>query len=202
MNDHHNIAGNHYNKYETGNPIAKWMTLQFKASLIELVQISKAKTIHELGCGEGYLTQHIYKTISPEKIRASDFSHEVVEIAKEMNAHLPIKFSAKSVYDITLDDLEELIICCEVMEHLEQPEQALAKIHSLKPSYLILSVPREPLWRLLNMARFKYWSQLGNTPGHIQHWSKTRFLSLVSKYFDIKEVRSPIPWTMCLCVPK
>jgi hypothetical protein len=30
-------------------------------------------------------------------------------------------------------------------------------------------VPREPIWRIGNMARGRYLGDLGNTPGHIQH---------------------------------
>ena len=37
------------------------------------------------------------------------------------------------------------------------------------------------------------------TPGHIQNWSQSQFLSLVSRYFEVLEVRSPVPWTMLLC---
>ena len=37
---------------------------------------------------------------------------------------------------------------------------------------LLVSVPREPLWRGLNMARGAYMRDLGNTPGHVNHWSK------------------------------
>ncbi|WP_207642472.1 hypothetical protein, partial [Desulfosporosinus sp. I2] len=66
-------------------------------------------------------------------------------------------------------------------------------------NHIILSVPREPLWRILNLARGKYIPDLGNTPGHIQHWSKKSFLRLVNRYFDVLEVKSPLPWTMVLC---
>jgi len=152
-------------------------------------------------CGEGYLANHIYNHCQPARFRASDYSAEVIQLAQEYNQTLPIEFSSKSIYDLTPDDSAELIICCEVMEHLEYPEQALSKLQALAPSQLILSVPREPLWRILNMARFKYWSDLGNTPGHLQNWSQRQFLKLVSEYFQINHIRSPYPWTMCLCSP-
>ena len=64
---------------------------------------------------------------------------------------------------------------------------------------LIISVPREPLWRILNMARCKYLSDFGNTPGHLQHWSKGGITALVQRYFEVVEVLSPLPWTMIHC---
>jgi len=60
-------------------------------------------------------------------------------------------------------------------------------------------VPREPIWRILNMARGKYWRALGNTPGHLQHWSRSGILGLLAEHFEIVEVRTPLPWTMVLC---
>ncbi|MBZ9922623.1 class I SAM-dependent methyltransferase, partial [Mesorhizobium sp. BR1-1-7] len=96
-------------------------------------------------------------------------------------------------------DGADLIVCCEVMEHLEEPQKALQALQRIARSDLILSVPREPLWRALNLARGKYVSALGNTPGHLQHWSQRGFISLVSQFFEVVEVLSPLPWTMLHC---
>ena len=65
--------------------------------------------------------------------------------------------------------------------------------------WLILSVPREPLWRALNLARLSYVGALGNTPGHLNHWSKREFLRFVGDGLEVVEARSPLPWTMALC---
>jgi hypothetical protein len=64
--------------------------------------------------------------------------------------------------------------------------------------HLLVSVPREPLWRALNMARGAYLRDLGNTPGHVNHWTKRGFTSLLSRHGDVIEARSPFPWTMLL----
>jgi hypothetical protein len=48
------------------------------------------------------------------------------------------------------------------------------------------------------MARGAYWSELGNTPGHLNHWSRRSFVSLLSRHGTVVEVRSPFPWTMLL----
>lgn len=61
------------------------------------------------------------------------------------------------------------------------------------------SVPREPMWRVLEMARGKYPGALGNTPGHVNHWGRASFLELIARRFDVLQTRSPLPWTMVLC---
>jgi len=111
-------------------------------------------------------------------------------------------FITRSIYDLDpQEDRADLVVCCEVLEHLEDPEKALQVLRSISGTRLILSVPLEPVWRMLNMARGKYWNEWGNTPGHIQHWSRQEFIGLVEKYFRVIEVRSPLPWTMVLCHP-
>jgi hypothetical protein len=85
------------------------------------------------------------------------------------------------------------------LEHVPDPERALAVLAALARPHLIVSVPREPLWRVLNLARGRYWRDLGNTPGHLQHWSTLAFLDLLQDHLEVLELRTPLPWTMALC---
>jgi hypothetical protein len=48
------------------------------------------------------------------------------------------------------------------------------------------------------MARGAYVRDFGNTPGHLNHWSRRSFVSLLSGYGEVTETRSPFPWTMLL----
>jgi len=86
----------------------------------------------------------------------------------------------------------------EVLEHVPDPEHTLSEMARCAQRHLLVSVPREPLWRMLNMARGAYWSDLGNTPGHLNHWSRRSFVGLLSRYGKVSEARSPFPWTMLL----
>lgn len=194
-------VGNTYDKYNSRNPIVRRLMSGFDSALSELVMQARPQSIHEVGCGEGFWTlKWLEKGLAA---RGSDFSEHVIDIARanarERNQS-PEIFNKRSIYDLKInEDAAHLIVCCEVLEHLEDPEQALEVLRSLAQPYVILSVPREPLWRFLNMMRGKYWTDLGNTPGHIQHWSKSKFESLISRHFDILAIRSPTPWTMLLC---
>jgi len=96
-------------------------------------------------------------------------------------------------------DAAELIVCCEVLEHLGDPDAALSVVASLAAPWAIVSVPREPLWRALNIARLKYVGALGNTPGHLNHWSRQSFLDFLGKRLEVVDARAPLPWTMALC---
>ena len=92
----------------------------------------------------------------------------------------------------------DLAAAIEVLEHVPDPERVLAEMTRVAAGHLLVSVPREPLWRALNVARGAYLRDLGNTPGHVNHWSKRSFVALLGGYGEVVELRSPFPWTMLL----
>jgi len=195
------VVGNAYDKYGSRNPIVRRIMFGFESALSDLVAEASPRTIHEIGCGEGI---HTLQWAAEEyDVRGSDFSSKIIGIAREnalAQGMSPDIFKTLSIYDLRSGiDSADLLVCCEVLEHLEFPEKALEALREVAESGVILTVPREPLWRALNLMRGKYVANLGNTPGHIQHWSTSGFMRLVSRYFSIDEVRTPIPWTMLLC---
>jgi 2-polyprenyl-3-methyl-5-hydroxy-6-metoxy-1,4-benzoquinol methylase len=198
------VVGNTFDKYGSTNPIVKKIMQGFESSLSGLVDRADAKTIHEVGCGEGHWCLTWLR--EGRHARGSDFSRQVIELAKQnaASAGLPGDvFEQKSIYDLTPEsDKSDLVVCCEVFEHLEHPEAGLDVLHMITAQHLIISVPREPVWCALNLARGHYLSTWGNTPGHIQHWSAKGFQKFVSRRFDIIEIRKPLPWTMLFCKPK
>jgi 2-polyprenyl-3-methyl-5-hydroxy-6-metoxy-1,4-benzoquinol methylase len=193
-------GGNHYPKYTVRNPIARRLVDGFLAALAELARRSGARRVHEIGCGEGFLSTMLAQ--SGLAVRGSDVSPAAVASARRRAAALglPVTFRVADLYDLTPPaDGAELVVCCEVLEHLTDPDRALGVLARLAQPNLIVSVPREPLWRMLNLARCRYWRALGNTPGHLQHWSTQSFLALLEAHVEIREVRTPLPWTMALC---
>lgn len=194
-------AGNYYDKYNTRNPVARALMQGFLRSFMGLAELAKpAGTALEVGCGEGELSMRLAR--AGWTVQGCDIAEEAVEEARRRSAAagLAIPFQALDVLQAgDAYEPSDLVVCCEVMEHLEEPEAALGILAGLSRRYLLLSVPREPVWRMLNMARGRYWSDLGNTPGHIQHWSRKSYLALLERHLDIVAVRSPLPWTLALC---
>ncbi|MGE4422241.1 MAG: class I SAM-dependent methyltransferase [Pseudodesulfovibrio sp.] len=191
------VVGNVEKKYASNNPVFKYVMSNFLNIFDEFVQLTGATSALEVGCGEGELSTRMIGM--GLEVRAYDFSTMIIETAKAAHADKGIQFGVKSIYDLEACDKAPLIACCEVLEHLEDPVLGLESIRNATEEWVILTVPREPLWSLLNVLRGKYLGSWGNTPGHIQHWSKRGFLSMVSDYFTIIRVKSPLPWTMCLC---
>lgn len=198
------VAGNFFNKYATANPVYRRLMNGFLAQVEDFVRMTGCTNIYEAGCGEGYLAYSLANRIPGLSIRGSDFSEAVIEKARLVaNASsFDLSFEVRDIYSLSAERPADLVICCEVLEHLEHPEAALQEIANLARKAVILSVPREPIWRVLNFCRGKYMLSLGNTPGHLNHWSPKSFQAMVEKYLTVENVELPLPWIMLLCRPK
>jgi SAM-dependent methyltransferase len=140
-----------------------------------------------------------------EKTRKGrDLKYKIDREIEMAQSNIPFaKCIVASAYDLPFSNSEfDLVICCEVLEHLHDPDLALREIRRVTAKYCILSVPNEPIWRLLNMARGAYIPDLGNTPGHINHWTCKSFQLYVDRYFQILETIRPLPWVGLFCCPK
>jgi 2-polyprenyl-3-methyl-5-hydroxy-6-metoxy-1,4-benzoquinol methylase len=193
-------GGNVYDKYASRHPIERRLVGGFLERLDRLVERSGATDVHEVGCGEGELAQRLARR--GLRVRGSDASAEVIAEARSRAsaAGFEIAFDARPIEDLDpARDAAELIVCCEVLEHVRDPDRALDVLERLARPWLLLSVPREPLWRVLNLMRLRYLGAAGNTPGHLNHWSRRGFAELLDGRLEVVELHSPLPWTMALC---
>ena len=190
------VIGNVEDKANLKNPIGARLVENFDKTLFELIESVAPKSIHEVGCGEGRLTLKLANQYGC-RVRGTEISESLVSALKTHENEF-LSFEAKNIYELEKSvDHADLVVCCEVMEHLDDPSRALEVLRSLGARKYILSVPCEPMWRVLNMLRFKYIRDLGNTPGHLQHWSSKGFAQLLtSKGFKVERIEKPLPWTM------
>ncbi|MFC1512839.1 class I SAM-dependent methyltransferase [Thermodesulfobacteriota bacterium] len=197
------VVGNVYDKQTTQNPIAKWLVKNFDQCFLDLIAPLNPDNVLEVGCGEGRLTKLLLERTTAS-IRSMDVSDAVLQIATESLVSDRVRLENKSIYDLDerVEPGVDLVVCCEVLEHLQDPRQGLEKLQAVANPYCLLSVPSEPIWRILNMMRGAYWRELGNTPGHIQHWNRKEFIGMVSDFFHVEEVKEPLPWIMTLCRSK
>jgi len=184
-------------KYENTSFIAKRLVDSYFKSVIKLMaQTENVMTGHEIGIGEGFSTMRLSRMIS--ELTASEYVDDLVIKAQKNNPNLEI--FKESVYELKYEEnAVDIVFLLEVLEHLDFPEIALKQLRKVSSRYLILGVPNEPLWRILNFMRFKYMKDFGNTPGHLNHWSKKSLIKLVEKHYGkVIAVETPIPWTIVL----
>jgi ubiquinone/menaquinone biosynthesis C-methylase UbiE len=192
-------TGNTYDKYGSTNPVVRRLMAGFERTLDELFTRAAPASVLDVGCGEGILTEQWAERIAPGRIVGIDL--EDPKLANEWTRRQcpNLTFTAMEVERLQFaDDEFELVAATEVLEHVSDPERALAEMARVASGHLLVSVPHEPLWRVLNVARGAYLRELGNTPGHLNHWTRRSFVSLLGRYGDVVETRAPFPWTMLL----
>jgi len=171
----------------------------FERTLDELFTMASPSTILDVGCGEGVLTEQWADRIAPGRIVGIDLEDPKLAAEWAGRQRPNLTFATMEVERLEFGDSEfDLVAATEVLEHVTDPERALAEMARVARGHLLVSVPHEPLWRALNMARGAYLSALGNTPGHLNHWTRRSFVRLLGRHGEVIEVRSPFPWTMLL----
>ncbi|MGV9003612.1 class I SAM-dependent methyltransferase [Flavobacterium sp.] len=184
-------------KYEDTSAISKYLVdSYFKAVQRLIAKANNITNAHEIGSGEGRSTMRLNKMVP--NLTASEYVDDLVTLAKKNNPENTV--FQESVYNLEYgNDSVDLVFLLEVLEHLDYPEAALEEIKRVSKKYLILGVPREPIWCFLNMCRLKYLKDFGNTPGHLNHWSKKGLIKQIeAKFGKVIAVESPLPWTIVL----
>jgi 2-polyprenyl-3-methyl-5-hydroxy-6-metoxy-1,4-benzoquinol methylase len=192
------VTGNTYDKYGSTNPVVKRLMAKFESTLEELFTMAHPESLLDVGCGEGVLT-HQWAPRIDGRVVGIDLDDPALhaEWAKRQAPNLEYKVMKAENLPFG-DDEFDTATAIEVLEHVPDPEHTVAEMARVAKRWLLVSVPREPLWRGLNMARGAYLKDLGNTPGHLNHWSKRSFVQLLSRHGEVVEARSPFPWTMLL----
>ena len=192
------VTGNTYDKYGSNNPVVKRLMAGFERTLAELFRQAGPRSLLDVGCGEGVLTQQWAQRLAG-RVVGIDLEDPVIQAEWEKRRAPNLEYRVMKAENLPFTDGEFDMACAiEVLEHVPDPAHTVAEMARVAKRWILVSVPREPLWRGLNMARGAYLRDLGNTPGHLNHWSKRSFVSLLSRHGEVVEARSPFPWTMLL----
>jgi SAM-dependent methyltransferase len=194
------VTGNTYDKYGSTNPVVRRLMARFEGTLEELFTQADPQSLLDVGCGEAVLThQWALKLGDNRRVVGIDLDDPSLHAEWAKRTAPNLEYRVMKAENLPFADGEfDLASAIEVLEHVPDPEHTVAEMARVAKRWLLVSVPREPLWRGLNMARGAYWKDLGNTPGHVNHWSKRSFVALLSRHGEVVQARSPFPWTMLL----
>lgn len=194
-------------KYNTMNPVKQYLIKGYKERLYEFVESEKPKQVLDLGCGEGIIIKYLKSKNSNYEFRGIDFSKEAINKAKRLNPYA--SFLVRDLYNLDESIIKknyDIVLWLEVMEHLEHPEKVLREINKLKFEKLIISVPWEPIFRLVVLlGNFYSWDKiknLGRNKNHVQHFNKQKLKNLLKKFFKIQEMVYQFPWIFVVARPR
>jgi 2-polyprenyl-3-methyl-5-hydroxy-6-metoxy-1,4-benzoquinol methylase len=193
------VTGNTYDKYGSTNPVVRRLMATFERTLDELFVTADAQSLLDVGCGEAVLTHKWAQRLQPRRVVGIDLEDAPIQAEWAKRQAPNLEYRIMKAENLPFADGEfDAAAAIEVLEHVPDPEHTVAEMARVAGRHLLVSVPREPLWRGLNMARGAYLKDFGNTPGHLNHWSKRSFVALLSRHGEVVEARSPFPWTMLL----
>ena len=193
------VTGNTYDKYGSTNPIVRRLMAGFERALDELFEQAAPQSLLDVGCGEGVLTHRWAQRLGDRRVVGIDLDDPGLHALWEGRRAPNLEYRVMKAENLPFGDGEfDVGAAIEVLEHVPDPDHTVAEMARVASGHLLVSVPREPLWRGLNLARGAYLKDLGNTPGHLNHWSKRSFVALLSRYGAVVQTRTPFPWTMLL----
>jgi SAM-dependent methyltransferase len=194
------VTGTTFDKYGSTNPVVRRLMAGFEGTLEELFTQADPQSLLDVGCGEGVLTHQWAQRLGDERrVVGIDLDDPALHAEWAKRTAPNLEYRVMKAENLPFADREfDAATAIEVLEHVPDAEHTVAEMARVAKRWLLVSVPREPLWRGLNMARGAYWKDLGNTPGHVNHWSKRSFVALLSRHGDVVQARSPFPWTMLL----
>ena len=118
------------------------------------------------------------------------FGHEVVEAIAEKASGC--------------DAAGDAVVCFEVLEHQHDPRAAFRELARGTNHAVIISVPHEPWFCSMNVARGKNLDirPRGSDPDHKQFWTREGFGQFVSQEMDVQWLGGSLPWTICVATKR
>lgn len=165
------------------------------------LRVSPVESVLEVGMGEGFLSGYLSERFPNVRFEGIDLDRESLDRASRLFPR--IKIHHGSAYELeALGGPFDLVLCCEVLEHLREPDRALAQIAALRPKHVIFTVPHEPFFMLSNLLAGRNVTRLGNDVDHHNHWGKASFRELLERRFSIVELTASYPFLLALCAPR
>lgn len=198
-------------KYQSGNPLKRYLVKRFDERLMQLlaeldsrIQINTRGgqiRLLDAGCGEGFLSKQIKEHFPDWKVIGLDGAEEAIDLARAF--HKGIDFKVGSIYKLPFKDKSfDIVVCSEVLEHLDRPYDALRELKRVTDGALLLTVPHEPWFRLGNLAAFHNVATLGNPIDHVNHWGFNDFEEFAEEVLQgfLCRCMKSFPWSICLAL--
>lgn len=186
-----------YKKYQTPNPLMRWVIKRFVNRICHHVERIGPERIVDIGCGEGLVAGALKENSLFSEYQGIDINAQSIETAKRLNPDLDFVIGDFLLMEPAAQS-SDMVLCLEVLEHLDNPIAGLRRLMAWSNNVIILSVPWEPYFSIGNFCRGLYMSRLGNHPEHVQWFMKSSFKKLLGQVFSKYRVLTCFPWLIAV----
>jgi SAM-dependent methyltransferase len=191
-------ATSNLRKYQSGNPVVQLLIRRFFQKLVQQMLELRPTTVIDLGCGEGVVADVLLKHLG--QIKYIGYDKNPIAIREAERRSPAAVFQRADIFDVEpTPDAADVILCLEVLEHMEDADRFLKHIARLQPHRLIVSVPWEPFFRIGNFCRGQYLRRLGNHPEHVHCFGVRSLQSLLAHHFLDVRIERSFPWLFGIC---
>ncbi len=186
-------------KYQTKNKLKRAMVERFDQRMMRMVLSLPCSSILDAGCGEGFITRQLKDVCQTANVIGLDGAEEALDIARSNNKD--IQFVQGNLYALPFEDgTFDLVVCSEVLEHLEKPKRAVEELKRVAKMSILITVPREPWFCIGNLVSLHNVSRLGNPVDHINHWTYRSFQKDMTQWFSeyTRSFDTSFPWSIML----
>jgi SAM-dependent methyltransferase len=184
-------------KYQDANPVTSRLVQRFMSRCVEEIgkHTAAGARLLDVGVSEGTMTSFVARRLPSRTFYACEFEAEGSAAFHGSYPDLPL--ARASAYQLPFESATfDLVTAFEVLEHLQDPREALLEMKRVSQGRVTVTVPHEPFFRLGNVARGKHLASWGNTPGHINHWRLGTLRTLMRSVFASVDVLTLFPWLL------
>jgi SAM-dependent methyltransferase len=161
-------------RYTHPSRLYRWHLRRFHDRIADWIACTKARTVLEVGCGEGYVLAHLSDRLPGCQFVGCDVRPEALKYASRICPAERVLLLEGTAYQLPLADVSfELVLATEVLEHLQRPDAALAELQRVSARWVLVTVPLEPIFEALN--RLGLWMGIAAPAGHVHFWGPAAF---------------------------
>jgi SAM-dependent methyltransferase len=172
-----------YNKWEFKNGLYQKHLELYLNRMSAHLQSAEVASVLDAGCGEGVVYRAMRKRGFAGSWSGFDFNGNAAAFAAQLSPEC--EWRQADIFQLPYESGSvDLVFCSEVLEHVPNPELALAELARVSRRWLLISVPCEPVFRIL--TRISITLRLGGDPGHVNFWRPAEFRKFVSQAGELK----------------
>lgn len=173
-----NFSPSHYNDINAKDEAQK----EVYSFVRGFMDIHNLKTIVDIGCGSGYKLMKYFDDLNTVGI-------EVEPCYSYLKEKYPSRVwieSGETERSFSKESFScDVVICCDVIEHIIDPRTLVDFIKSIDFTYLVISTPDRDVLRTMNGYGEQAFFGPPINSAHVMEWTSSEFYRFIGNHFNI-----------------